>query len=1310
MGRGLVHHRAGHFREAIAAYDEALAAAPDKIAALVNKGVALRLLGRAAEAMACYWRALAIDPDNLQTWCNAGNALLDLGRTEEAQVALETALRKGPLIAETWLALGNVLVRRERFDAAEACLRRAVRLAPDNIAAHLQLAGLLEPRKPEAALAVFAALRKLAPAEPAAHSGSGQALISLGRLDEAEPFLRHALQLDGNHLDAHLGLARLLLLKGDLAAGWAEYEWRRKKSEGRYPKLPGAEWDGADPTGKTILVYAEQGFGDTIQFVRLLPLLAEKGARVVVVCQKSLLQLIQRVKGVTSAQAVWKPLPAYDFWIPLLSLPGRLGITADNIPAEVPYLPIPFRRSRESGNPADRMDPRFRRDDEKNETCLPAPLGTRLRVGLAWAGSPTHGHDQDRSAGLETLLPLTGVTGTAFYSLQAGPRAADLGKFAHPALIAGPRRPLEDFAETAALVAGLDLVITVDTAVAHLAGALGKAAWVLIPCPPDWRWQTGRDDSPWYPTMRLFRQSESGEWGPVVDRLVGELQTLAASRPLPAGEEAEIVVHSVFSKEIHHEDTEDTEEKKAEKKELLPALPAIESPPCSPCLRGENTLTPRFRMTAPRSFLSDPGIRYLVHRERAGAGYEYATRSFLDAHLQPGDLFIDVGAHWGIMSLQAVTRWPGKVEVLAIEPSPGNLPYLRRWIDDNGVAGHVEVVGAAASDVAGRGELRPESTMGHSLIKTAAGTIPVVTIDGLLAERPHLDGRRVVVKIDVEGFEPEAIQGMAKLLATGRVAAVIWERGIEYDKPEGQKRLKKLRARFDDLGFTAWRFASEDAAGRLVPFVEPGERGNIFELAPGLVPEPGYGLPRLPAPAQPDDPALDAALQARTSFQASVAAHKAGQGKEALALYAQAAGLDATLGELFNNLGVTLRSMERLPAAEASYRRALALSPDDAGVLSNLGNVVREQGRLAEAADLQARALALAPDTPGTVYNAGVVQRDAGAPEKALALFERALVRDPGNKDLQWDRALALLQSGDYARGFPAYEARWGLARARPRKLPMPLWDGGPLRGRTVFLTDEQGFGDVLQFARFIPEMKRRGAGKIVLECQPELMRLLALAPGVDAVIPRERAIPGCDVTLPLLSLPGICGVTLESLPATVPYLTAPEPARPLPDDGRLKLGLVWAGKAKPRDRSIPLAKLLPLLDDPRLAPVSLQVGPRAADLKALGAEAFVTDLGPSLFDFAESAAVLRQLDLLVTIDTAIAHLAGALGVPTFLLLRQTSDWRWFDQGSTSPWYPSFTLFRQTRPNRWEEPIEQLREALKGRPHATPQPSQAPSG
>jgi hypothetical protein len=310
-------------------------------------------------------------------------------------------------------------------------------------------------------------------------------------------------------------------------------------------------------------------------------------------------------------------------------------------------------------------------------------------------------------------------------------------------------------------------------------------------------------------------------------------------------------------------------------------------------------------------------------------------------------------------------------------------------------------------------------------------------------------------------------------------------------------------------------------------------------------------------------------------------------------------------------------------------------------------------------------------------------------------LFERALLLSHSDPEYRWDRALALLQSGDYVRGFEGYESRWDLKRATKRKIPLPVWDGSPLNGRSIFLSDEQGFGDVLQWARFVAPLKQvHGAGRIVMECQPELMRLMSLLPEVDAVVPRAKEVPDCDVTLPLLSLPRLFGTTLRTLPAEVPYLRTPEPNHRLPLDGRLKVGLVWAGKPTPRDRSIGLEKLLPLLGDPGIAAYSLQKGPRAGDVAKLGAELLISDLGPELTDFAETGAILRQLDLLITVDTAVAHLAGALGVKTFLLLRKVSDWRWFDARRDSPWYPSMRLFRQTVLDEWGDVVTELEREL----------------
>jgi FkbM family methyltransferase len=1252
LQNGLKFQQAGKLEDAVRAYDDVLKVQPNRIAALVNKGVALRNLKRYDEAMACFWRAIATEPDNLQAWHNAANTLLDQGRLGEAREALRVAIEKAPALPEVWTALSKLLVNEKQFPAAEAALQRSLALRPGDHSVRLQWAGLLlEQRRLPEALAECQALQRAIPQESLAHSETGQTLIGLGRIDEALVHLHHAVKCNPDNLDAHLGLARGYLLKGDFSPGWREYESRRHRTDKKMPRIYGAEWDGSDPQGKTILVYAEQGFGDTIQFLRYLPLLAKRGARVVVLCQKSLASLVERIEGVALAHILWRPLPAYDFFVPLLSLPHKMGLGDKPIPAQVPYLV-----------------------SHKQAQLPRPPLGTKLRVGLVWAGSPTNADDRNRTVGLEALLPLAGIPGVRLYSLQHGPHAADAAKMAHPALIKDFSKHLKDFADTAAVISQLDLVITVCSAVAHLAGALGKPVWVMIHGIPDWRWQTERSDSPWYPSLRLFRQVIDGDWSHPVAAMTDQLREMAARAPLLEPEPATVAAHSVFAKPDG---------------------------------------TPRFTMSAPREFLNDPGVGFLIRRERAGTGYEYATRALLDAHLEPGDLYLDVGAHWGIMALHAATSPAGakktrkksgkkdeQVHVLAFEPAPHNVVHLKRWIDENGVTEQVEVIAAAASDRPGQGGLRPESTMGHSLVRTDEGDIPVVTIDDELRKRPKLAGRRTVVKIDVEGHEPEVIAGMKNLLASGNVPIVIWERGIEYSKPEGQERLKALRAGFDALGYTAWRFESEDQAGKLVPFIDNGRIGNVIEFASGVKRMSCYGDPRPPPVKQPPDPLFDIAERARALMQEGTQLYKGNKVAKALELYGEAGSLDGTARDIYNNIGVMLTGTGRQAAKIAAYRRAHAIAPDDPGIMSNLGNGLRENGQMEEAKSLYDRALAIAPGNPDFMYNAGLVSRDDGRPDEAFALFDKALALKPDDRNCRWDRALVLLQSGDYARGLPAYEARWGIDRAYKRNVPLTRWDGSPLAGRSIFLHDEQGFGDVMQFARFIPELKKKyGAGKVVLECQPELMRLMTYAPGIDAVIPRERALPQCDVYCPLLSLPGIFGTTLKTLPATVPYLYAPEmnpdTAKAFPKGDRLKVGLVWAGQLVPRDRSCALQKILPLLGDPRIAPISLQVGGRTEDLKTYGADTFITNMGPYLRDFAETAAAMEQLDLMITIDTSVAHLAGALGIPTFLLLRYTSDWRWFDRIKTSPWYPSFTLFRQTNACRWDEPLVALGEALK---------------
>jgi Flp pilus assembly protein TadD len=441
------------------------------------------------------------------------------------------------------------------------------------------------------------------------------------------------------------------------------------------------------------------------------------------------------------------------------------------------------------------------------------------------------------------------------------------------------------------------------------------------------------------------------------------------------------------------------------------------------------------------------------------------------------------------------------------------------------------------------------------------------------------------------------------------------------------------------------------------------------------------------------------------------AAFEAGRVAEAAQLFAELARDFPHHPLPHANLGMMLRRLGKLEAAVASYRRALALAPDNPGIMSSLGNALRALGRLSEAEKLQARAAELAPNERALRYNHALTLRDMRRLNEALRLLSTLNQEDPNDAEVAWDLAITQLQLGDYAKGFLGYENRWRLARNQTRLRDPPHWQGEDIAGKRILLQSEQGFGDALQFARYVPLVAARGA-RIVLECLPELKSLFATLEGVEQVIVKGEPAPPVDLSIPLLSLARIFRTTLATVPRNVPYLRAPQARLPRRPGTSLQVGLVWAGKPTPRDRSWPLSTLAPLFEDPRLAFYSLQLGPRSAELAAHGFDRLVVNLAPHLKDFSATAAAMNALDLIVTVDTASAHLAGALGRPVFVLLRYVSDWRWMDYRDDSPWYPTMRLFRQSRPDDFAQPVERVREAIArfAAAAAQPQPSSPPEG
>ncbi|WP_372400575.1 tetratricopeptide repeat-containing glycosyltransferase family protein (plasmid) [Azospirillum sp. HJ39] len=523
--------QSGRADEACRLYERIIAQDRTFAPAINNLGLLYADRGRTAEAAALFRRALMLTPAALNSWNNLGSLLYRLGRRGEAATAYRASARLKPDQPAVLNELGILLEGLQRLDEAEEVFGRAVALVPDeaeyanNHGALLRMAHRLD----EAAVRFRRAIA-LNPQHSGAYSNLGSTVKDRGAFWEALLAFRRARTLDPAFAGAHWNESLVRLLIGDFVEGWRRYEWRWK--HGRLPSPQRSfvqpRWDGSALQGRRLLVYWEQGFGDVLQFVRYLPLLAREAGeqgRIFLECQHTLAPVLRSLPGVTVVET-GGPLPDFDVQIPVMSLPLLFGTRLETVPSRVPYL---------SAEPAlvARWAERLR-----------AAAGG-LKVGIVWAGSPTHGNDRNRSIGLAPFARLAAIPGVTLVSIQKGPTeglAADPpGGF--PILNLSP--DIRDFADTAAIMAGLDLVICVDTSVAHLAGALGVPVWVFIPFAPDWRWMLDREDSPWYPTMRLFRQSAPGRWDDAIDRIEDALRHRASDHRADEGAAQDMPVQGV---------------------------------------------------------------------------------------------------------------------------------------------------------------------------------------------------------------------------------------------------------------------------------------------------------------------------------------------------------------------------------------------------------------------------------------------------------------------------------------------------------------------------------------------------------------------------------------------------------------------------------------------------------------------------------------------------------------------------------------------------------------------------------------------
>jgi predicted O-linked N-acetylglucosamine transferase (SPINDLY family)/glycosyltransferase involved in cell wall biosynthesis/SAM-dependent methyltransferase len=1309
--RGTVLERLGRLEEAVASYEQALTIRPDYLEALYNRGNLLMQLQRLDEALASYDQTLAVKPDHIKALDSRGCVLLALKRPDQALKSFDRALSLRPDFAAAAFNRGNALRELKRFEEAVASYNQALETQADNPGV-LNNRGnvLLELKRYEEALASYEqaltirsdyiealnnrgiALKELGLAEEAvasyeraleirpdyadAFNNRGNALLELGRIEEALKSYDRSIDIDPENAEYRFNRSLVYLLVGPFDEGWREYEWRRKRKSWIEKEFKAPEWAGEPISGKRLLLYSEQGLGDTIHFARFARSVTKLGVQIILEVQAALGGLAQGLDGAPVIVRRGEQLPEFDFHLPLVSAPLVLGLVPQHQAAEGPYL---------SADPVrvNLWSSRLPRDG--------------LRVGIAWQGNPSLATDRSRSISLKAFAPLAQIPGVTLISLQKNTGVEQLADLPSgmvvetlgPNFDAGP----DAFVDTATVMMNLDLIISCDTAVAHLAGALGCPVWILLRHVPDWRWMMDREDTPWYPTARLFRQSRPGDWDGVLGAVAAELQPLAANPDAQPWRRYDPNTVSA-----------------PESAEAFYARANI--------LKGWGQLDEALT-NYDRALSVEPAHVDALNRR----GVLLADLKRFEEALASYDRALSIRAdHADVLSCRGYALWAlgrfGEAlqsydQSLAIRPSypealngrAGTLLELKRL--DDALASYDEALRIHpryADALYGRGVIlaqlgriedavesyeralviRPDypealNNQGAGLSKLGRLEDAVASYDRALAFRPDdviaLTNRaNALMRL---GRHEDALTSTDRaLMIQPDFAAAAYRRGMI---------LKELQ-RFEDA------LASFDKVVVLKPDHAAALCGRGFVLV-----ELGH----------PDEAlaSYDRALAIRPDYIEALnnrgcVLKALGRPEEALASYDRALAIRADYADALYNRGTLLFELNRYEEALASFDRALAIRPGYVEALSNRGCALKEQGRPEEALENFDRALTIRPDNAGALNNRGCTLLELMRFQEALASYDRSVDLDPQNAEYHNNRSLLLLMLGSFEEGWREYEWRRKRKSWEERKFQAPEWAGEPISGKRLLLYGEQGLGDTIQFARFVRSLTALGAMPI-LEVQPPLGALLRRLDGQAIIVRQNEELPDFDLQLPLLSVPFALGYTPDQNSPAPPYLSADPDrvefwSRRLPTRG-FRVGIAWQGNPlQPTDkaRSIPLRAFASLARLAGIVLVSLQKDAGVDQLAALPLGMVVESLGVD-FDagrdaFLDTAAVMMNLDLVITCDTAVAHLAGALGRPVWIMLKQVPDWRWMLDREDSPWYPTARLFRQTRAGDWDEVLARV--------------------
>ena len=1209
--RGVAYRKLKSFDLALQDYERAQELAPSFAQVHVYKANLYKEMGDLVNAAKSFEQACLINPQDAKTRFSLGNVEQTLGFHGKASKSYEMAAALEPTFADAYNNWGVSLRALKELDKAVLCFEKAIALNPNSHAPHNNL-GLTyhDMRRFDSAIESYKKAVAIYPDYFAAHNNLGQACISMGQYQRATEYLTQALQiqnapeaytnranayaslfefekaledlqsalsLDPEFRLAHVNRSMLRLLLGQFEAGWPEYEWRLQSSStlNKAHLLGKMRWLGTESLqGKTILLIREQGFGDTLQFCRYAQKVNSLGARVLLEVQKPLHGLLSRLTGADAVYADGEVAEPFDYFCPLLSLPLAFGTNESSITSINPGINLGINSISPAYLHADKEALGKWREILGKQTCK--------RIGLVFSGSPTHLNDANRSIEAKHLIASL-PAGLEYICLQRELRDED-EKTLEGAGVKFFGEQIENFADTAALAQLMDLVISVDTSVAHLSGALGKPTWVLLPALPDWRWMLQSSTSPWYSSVKLYRQGKDRSWHSVLEKVVFDLKSEFG---LEQSKASKAVQEDSFEHGLAlHQNGQLAEAVKIYEQVLSQNSEHIQALHFLGVIAYQNQ-NPTLAVKLIGQAIS---IKPDYAEAQCHLGLSFQALELFDKALESFDKAISINPNFaqahnnkGVV-LQKLTRFEDSCEsfrqAIRLEPKTAG----------------------------------PHFNLGNSLKQVAQ--------------------------------LPQAIES--------------YEKAIEMEPSYAQA--------YNNKGVVLKELGQLQRAA--ISFV------RAYEIRPDY---------------------------AEAFNNHGNTLKELGQHEDALESFEAAIKIRPDLAEAYNNKGFVLQELERFEQALACYDKAIRIKPDFAQAHGNRGNSLKKLSRFEEALACYERAISLKPDYAEAFYNMGVVNTELLRLLEASACYDKAISIDASSVIVYRNRAMVNLMLGQFEGGWQDYEWRWKQSDVLPkvRQFDKPLWLGKEsLQNKTILIYAEQGLGDTIQFCRYAKSLAQLGC-KVILEVPPSLMRLLQGLEGVFKLVsseslPGESALPHFDFHCPIMSLPLAFKTDLSSIPSPTPYLKGLEEKKvqwrgKLGTKSKKRIGLVWSGSTghgNDKSRSMGLRQMLEGLPA-QFEYVSLQKEVREVDEPHLK-QSDIQHFGAELEDFVDTAALCELMDVVICVDTSVAHLSGALGCKTFIVLPYVPDWRWLVGRSDSPWYESVKLFRQSSSRSWDSVLASL--------------------